>query len=358
MFDINFFEESNRIKKKIISRRGSFDGEKLYSIFERLRSRQPFIFNIETTNACNMQCIMCPRPKLMTRPVRHMDMGLFEKIVTQVAPHKKNRLRDFWSFVNKEYGLSRKDRDENAFYFFTVSKSLTLHGFGEPLLDPYITERVALCAELNIPTYFSCVPANINVEKITSMMKAGLGTIKFSLDALDDRRQRDIRGPKNDFTGSYKKIISLIEFKTKHPSVKTQIVLTMVALSRNKEDIKMYRDFLKLWLGKPVFAYIKSQDNRWFHEKDKALACKSHYAAQYCEFPWTSMTIMTDGSVVPCSQDYNCEMVLGDANAQPLQEIWNNSAYDELRRFHITGKSLRDYKCASRCDIKALYKRL
>ncbi|SVC04317.1 uncharacterized protein METZ01_LOCUS257171, partial [marine metagenome] len=29
--------------------------------FESYRSKDPIIYNIETTNACNMRCKMCPR---------------------------------------------------------------------------------------------------------------------------------------------------------------------------------------------------------------------------------------------------------------------------------------------------------
>ena len=44
--------------------------------------------------------------------------------------------------------------------------------------------------------------------------------------------------------------------------------------------------------------------------KDKKLKNKSHYAKQYCEYPWTSSTIMAEGNVVPCTQISNNEIVL------------------------------------------------
>jgi radical SAM protein with 4Fe4S-binding SPASM domain len=358
MFDIRFFKNSNPIKKKVLQQSPPLNREELYAAFEKLRRRNPCVFNIETTNACNMTCIMCPRTSLMKRRIQHMDMALFEKILKQIPVHKKNDLEKFYRFIRKEYSVFPEDRNENTFYFYTVAKSLTMHGFGEPVLDPYISERVALCQKYNIPTYFSCVPANIDVAKITAMMKAGLGTIKFSIDALDDQTQRKIRGERSNFTNSYKKICELIDFKVKEKSVKTQIVVTMIALSNKKEDLRVYRDFMALWRNKEVFAYVKSQDNRWFHEDDTGLESKSHYAAQYCEFPWLSLTIMVDGTVVPCSQDYNCEMKLGDARRQSLKEIWNSRLYAKFRKWHIYGTFPRSFKCVNRCDIKTLYKRM
>jgi radical SAM protein with 4Fe4S-binding SPASM domain len=354
MFDIKFFKKSSDFKKKILGSGTGLDKNEMYKEFEKNRSKHPFIFNIETTNACNMKCIMCPRPALMKRPIRHMDMALFERIIKQIVPHTQDDLDDFGKYIADEYSIHSDDRNENSFYFYQSSKFLTLHGFGEPVLDPCIEERTMLCAKYGIPTYFSCVPANIDVNKITKLMECGLGVIKFSLDALDNETQKKIRGEKNDFTGSYRKICDLIKVKSENPSIKTEIVVTMIELSGDKKSEETHRRFMDLWRDKPVYAYIKSQDNRWFFEKDSKMTSGSHYESQYCEFPWISTTVMVDGSVVPCTQDYNAEMILGDANTETLEAIWNGSKYDDLRRSHIYGGFSNGYKCSSRCDLKTV----
>lgn len=328
--------------------------DEIYKQFESLRSRQPHVFNIETTNVCNMTCHMCPRPTLMTRKLKHMDMGLFEKIIDQIVPHTEASLRDFWQYIVDEYEIHSENRNENAFYFYTVSRCVTLHGYGEPPLDPLLIDRIKLCKSRDIPTYFSCVPANINVEKFVEMMKAGASVIKFAMDALDDENSKKIRGKQNNFNEAYEKILQLLQAKAEDPSIQTTIVLTMIAFSESDEAKKMYHDFYEMWRDKPVFAYIKSQDNRWHHEEDAHLINKSHYETQYCEYPWTSTSIMVDGSVVPCTQDYNNEMVFGSANHQSLEEIWNGKAYDDFRKWHIFGNFPASHKCAERCDQKLL----
>lgn len=358
MFDIKFFRNSDDLKGKIINPNVPLGPLKIYNAFEKLRSREPFIFNIESTNACNMKCIMCPRPKLMKRKILHMDKMLFKKVISQIKPHKKPELNNFWKYIKAKYGILPQEKSENSFYFYTVSNSLILHGYGEPPLDPYIIERIRSCSERNIPTYFSCVPANIDVNKTIAMMTAGLGTIKFAMDALDDKRQKEIRGEKSDFTNSYKKIRELIKIKSKDPALKTKIAIIMLDLCSGDKDKVMLKNFYKLWNNEPVFAYIKSQDNRWFYEEDPNTECKSHYACQYCEFPWTSMTIMADGSVVPCTQDYNCEMVFGNVRKRTLAEIWNSNAYAKFRRWHINGDFPKNYKCVARCDQTLICDRL
>ncbi|OGQ46294.1 MAG: hypothetical protein A3H42_04545 [Deltaproteobacteria bacterium RIFCSPLOWO2_02_FULL_46_8] len=354
MYDVHFFKNSEALKKKIISSGPRPNRDEIYKQFESLRSQRPYVFNIETTNVCNMACHMCPRPTLMTRKLKHMEMELFEKIIHQITPHGEESLKDFWNYIVDEYGVHSNDRNENAFYFYTVSRCVTLHGYGEPPLDPFLIERIKLCRAHNIPTYFSCVPANINVGKFVEMMKAGAGVIKFAMDALDDENSRKIRGDKNNFNEAYEKILQLLQAKAEDPSIKTTIVLTMIALSESDEAKKTHRDFLEIWRDKDVFAYVKSQDNRWHHEEDLDLVNKSHYETQYCEYPWTSTSIMVDGSVVPCTQDYNNEMVFGNANHQSLEEIWNNKAYDDFRKWHILGNFPSGHKCAERCDQKLL----
>ena len=99
----------------------------------------------------------------------------------------------------KDYKYNPKEVSENGFYFSIVSKSLVLHGFGEPFLDKKLIERIEICTKKKIPTYFSCTPATMTVEKAKKAMDAGLGVLKFSLDAMDEKKIQKIRGKRANF---------------------------------------------------------------------------------------------------------------------------------------------------------------
>ena len=73
--------------------------------------KSPVYINMETTNGCNASCIMCPHES-MERAVGTMSMELFQQVVDEVVAT----------------GLPVK--------MFVVS------GFGEPLLDRKIAERI------------------------------------------------------------------------------------------------------------------------------------------------------------------------------------------------------------------------
>jgi radical SAM protein with 4Fe4S-binding SPASM domain len=358
MFDINFFKNSYNIKSKIISNElSSNDIDAISKELEFIRDKNPTIFNIETTNYCNMKCVMCARTIYMKRKNIWISDELFEKLLEKVKPYTQNKIDEFWKWLKEEAKQDKNEVSENGFYFSIVSKHLILHGFGEPFLDKNLIKRIEACKTRNIPTYFSCTPATMTIEKATKAMEAGLGVLKFSLDAMDDDEIKKIRGPKANYNESIQKILKLIKIK-KEKNLKTVLVPCMISMKTNEKSLNEQQAFLNFWKEYDVFAYIKSQDNRWLLEQDKNLQNKSHYAKQYCEYPWTSLTVMADGKVVPCTQISNHEIILGDVNKQTLEEIWNSKEYKEFREMHISGKFPKNHKCNKRCDQVKLYEYL
>lgn len=355
MFNIKFFQETKELKKDIVGKKYNLsDVDYIYKCLEELRSRNIYVFNVETSNHCNMRCIMCPRTTAMTRKTETINDEDFEKVISQIKPHTKEEIDKFLEFIYDEYGINELSRSENAFYFYVSSTCLTLHGYGEPLIDPHIVFRIEACSSRDIPTYFSCVPANINVEKISRLMEKGLTVLKFSIDSLDDMEAKEIRGRQNNYTEAYKKIEEVLKIK-KDNGYKTKIVCTMLDLSTDEKSIQKQKRFIEIWKDKDVFAYVKSLDNRWYNDLDEKLQNKSHYETQYCEFPWTSLTVMSNGNVVPCTQDYDAKMIFGNIREQSLEEIWNSKKYQQFRQWHISGDFPKGNKCNEKCDLKKVY---
>ena len=358
MYDINFFKKSYKLKKKITNKEFSFNNLKhIEDELEFLRNKNPTVFNIETTNYCNMKCIMCPRTIYMERKNIWINDELFEQMLDSVKLHDEKELDNFWKWLKDETNFDHKEVSENGFYFNIVSRCLILHGYGEPFLDKYLIKRLKACKDRNIPTYFSCTPATMTVEKAEAAMEAGLSVLKFSLDALNDEEIKKIRGKRADFDNSINKIHKIIEIKKKR-DFKTLLVPCMIALGNEEKDKTQHKKFLDFWKEKDVFAYVKSQDNRWHFENDENLNNNSHYAKQYCEYPGTSTTVMAEGNVVPCTQISNNEIVLGNVNKENLKEIWNGKEYQELRKMHITGNFPKGHKCLEKCDQVKLFEYL
>jgi radical SAM protein with 4Fe4S-binding SPASM domain len=344
MIDINFYMDMCILKRALVD--DSLDlsfGESIEEYFDKVRSKKPTIFNIETTNACSMSCSFCPRTTLMTRPVKTMEPELFKKIIDQVEPHSEKRWNDWVTFAEEYYGVPRDEQSENAFFLYVVPKVITLHGFGDPLLDKNIPEYIGMLTGCGIPSYFSCNPANINIDRVIDAMNNGLDYLKFSIDSLTD----SARGM-DAFDKDYPKIMDVLIAREQF-QFKTQIVITMIDLGQDQ-----YEDLKKAFEGTGVYIYLKSLDQAWMLETDTNN--KSIHWNEFCQYPWSSMTIMADGLVVPCAQDYNSEMVMGDANVDSLEKIWNSHEYDMFRRIHI--ENVGGIRCTTpgKCDMRVVGK--
>jgi radical SAM protein with 4Fe4S-binding SPASM domain len=353
MYDTVFFRDTFELKQAVVNRKfASADRKYISEALSSKITRKPFVFNVETTSVCNMKCVMCQRTTDMRRKPAHMELSTFQNVASQISPQDPRELALWNNFVNQHL---REDNlpSENNFYFDTVSKSVTLHNFGEPLLDPFLPERVQALTERNVPSYFSCNPCNIKIDFIKSLFEAGIGVIKFALDSLDDQGAKEIRGPKADFTGSYEKILAVLDLK-KQMRANTVIVLTMLDFYG---DSGARGRFLDLWKGKDVYAYVKSIDNKWLLKRkgvETQAENKSHYKKQYCEYAWTSVTILQDGSVVPCTQDIHGTWIFGNVNEQSLEEIWNSEKYSYFRELQLSKDFPADFMCHAKCDLDIL----
>jgi radical SAM protein with 4Fe4S-binding SPASM domain len=102
--------------------------------------------------------------------------------------------------------------------------------------------------------------------------------------------------------------------------------------------------------GTGAYVYLKSQDQLWYN--DTQMQTRSIHWLEFCQFPWSSMTIKSNGQAVQCVEDFNNEIILGDVRQQSLGDIWNGAAYRQFRRDHFLLKP--GIKCSEQCDMKLI----
>jgi MoaA/NifB/PqqE/SkfB family radical SAM enzyme len=337
---------------KINNLRKELDAGKRYSKeyvklqFEKMRNKNPVVYNIETTNACNMTCEMCPRTTMMTRPVETIDRKIFIKVIDQLKPHSKELWEQWTNFVEQEYGIKKDDMSENHFFLYIIPKVIQLHGYGDPLLDKNMAEYVRLLRDRGFYSYFSCNPANIDLEKTQEMMSCGLDYIKYSIESVDDEEHKKIRGKASNFKTSYNNILEILEYK-KTNNLHTTIIITMLDLNRisQQKDFEMLQDVFR---NLDVYIYLKSEDQQWYRKDFHGT--KSIHWSEFCKHPWMSMSIKSNGEVAMCMEDYNNEIILGDAKISNLYDIWNGKMYSGFRHDHFEVNS--SIKCTGKCDMK------
>jgi MoaA/NifB/PqqE/SkfB family radical SAM enzyme len=349
MFDLDFYMKVSTLKKQLMQGEMKHqDKDLIFNLLEECRSKKPVLYNIETTNACNMRCEMCPRTTMMTRPIENLDMETFQQVIDQIEPFSPAHWQEWENFVQHYYGIYPHDMSENHFFLYIIPKVLVLHGYGDPLLDQKMPARIKLLTQRNIPSYFSCNPANINIEKMVEMFENGLDYVKYSIESVDDSRHKEIRGSASNFTQSYERILHLLDLKKKF-RYPTTIVITMLSLNKPWQEDEFAR-LMDAFKGLDVYIYLKSQDQQWY--SDSQHGTQSIHWIEFCQFPWSSMTIKSNGEAAMCVEDFNNAIILGDARKESLAEIWNGAKYYRLRRDHFN--LTPGIKCTAQCDMKLL----
>jgi len=345
MIDINFFMKAHALKQRVMKQE-PFDKKFVFDKLEKYRSPEPVVYNIETTNACNMRCEMCPRTTMMTRKIETLDQKTFEKVVDQMTPFSSDEWKKWEIFVQEQYNIGPDEMSENHFFLYVIPKIVQLHGYGDPLLDKRMADRVRALNEKGFFTYFSCNPANINIQKNLEMFDSGLDYIKYSIETVDDLLHKKIRGQASNFSDSYKKILQLLEEKQKR-NYNTTIVITMLDLHRTNQE-EEYEKLQNAFRDLDVYLYLKSQDTQWYQNKYEGT--KSVHWSEFCQHPWISMTVKSNGEVVMCMEDFNNEIILGDARKESLYDIWNGEKYQQFRRDHFD--LTPGIKCTEQCDMQ------
>jgi MoaA/NifB/PqqE/SkfB family radical SAM enzyme len=347
MIDIHFYMGIHDLKERILSGE-KFSRDFLWQEFEKNRRKEPVVYNIETTNACNMRCRMCPRTTMMTRKVETLDQETFEKIADQIRPFSGEEWILWKNFAEKTYGIKEDEVSENNFFLYIIPKVIQLHGYGDPLLDANISKRVKILKNRGLLAYFSCNPTNIDIDKNIELFDNGLDYIKYSIEAVDDEEHRRIRGKESNFSGSYNNILKLLDEKEKR-GFKTVIVITMLDLRREKQK-EDYERLEKAFEGLDVYLYLKSQDQQWYEGKNQGT--KSIHWSEICQHPWMSMTVKSNAEITMCMEDFNNEIILGDARKDSLFDIWNGEKYETFRRDHFN--MTEGMKCVKQCDMKII----
>jgi len=128
---------------------------------------------------CAVRCAR--RTTMMTRPVVTMEPDLFKKVIDQLKPFSSEQLGRWDEFVLKRYGIRKDDMSENHYFLYVIPRVIVLHGYGDPLLDKNMPQYVKWMTEKGLESYFSCNPANINMERTIETFETGWGMSSIPL---------------------------------------------------------------------------------------------------------------------------------------------------------------------------------
>lgn len=263
-------------------------------------SKIPHRLRIENTNICNAKCIFCPHGN-MKRQQGVMDMGLFKKII-----------------------------DEASFYKIPL---VSIYGFGEPLLDRYLFDRVEYAKRKAIKKVATNTNASfLKMENIDRLLGSRLDEVYISFDAATETTYREIR-PGLDFATVESNIKTLVREKRVRKLKIPRIYLSFVECPQNQHEVSLY---LKKWKG-VVDGISISYLHNWAGKFSGEHLLKDTKRRDPCRFLWTDMPVSWDGKVTICCYDYENEVVIGDLSDNGIVSVWTGEPLKRLRQIHTEG---------------------
>ncbi|MHB8067040.1 MAG: radical SAM/SPASM domain-containing protein [Desulfobaccales bacterium] len=258
----------------------------------------PSVLMIENTNHCNAECVMCPRDAL-SRKRGFMDFGLFEKIIKEVSSMRRKPVTH-------------------------------LHGFGEPLLDRLLAEKIRLAKACRIKrTYIVTNASLLFPETSKTIISAGLDKMKISFYGTDEVSYNNTMKRLN-FKATFQNIKEFLRIRKEMKRENPRLILQYLP---NETNSAKTAEFRALWssLIDPNVGDILNVSSLHNYGGGRVYNRLGKEIVSVCYFPWTSMSVLWDGRVVTCCMDSNGVQVLGDLKSQSVQEVWNGPVLSGVR---------------------------
>ena len=283
------------------------------------RSALPFpsAFCIQTINACNASCIMCPLAQSAKKTPVVLSDKLFKKIIREIS-----------------------DEQLKFTYIYLFLQN-------EPLMDKDIFKRFRLIKKISngkIKTGLVTNGSFFTKEKIKELEKSELDELIFSIDALTEETYKKVRQGLN-----FEDVINNIE-NIINSNYNGYLAVKFVVQIDNIAELE---DFKKYWLTKDIPVQITDlrnrsgdltsfDDIRLENKKGtffgKVISIILSRMIKGCSTPLTTFNIMSNGDVILCCDDFSNKLILGNVNESSIKEIWNSKDYKKIREMLFKGE--------------------
>ncbi len=332
-------------KKTVASAADSNDAnkvnERLVSIMDNVTNNNLTVLDVEATSRCNLTCNYCGMHskivsakddeirkkgrKFLKRP-KHMDLKMFNEIIKKCTGLKKLKV----------------------FY---------LHGDGEPLLNPNIIKMVEIAKKADVAEQIIIVTNGVllNKKMFRNLIKAGVASIRVSLDIISPDKFREIKG------ANFGKIVlvnvdTCVDLiRTEHLPVKF-IILCAGSDSEEKslseETKKIVRHFEKRisHLTNVAIQYRKIFD--WVGSIKRIAEGDEYSRPVPCEQPFFLLMIHSDGDISMCCGDSTKSAVVGNVSkVNSIKKILSSSMLKSKR----IGLLEQNYKDIASCKCCGVY---
>jgi len=280
------------------------DRTRLLAIEGRLREHAfPPQVVVENTSHCNLRCVHCCH-KEMTRPQRHMERGLWEKIATEIG--RENPECEVWP----------------TFY----GEALIL---GRELWSRLDFAAAAGCRNLVLNSNGTLLHRWGNLEAI---LDSPLRRFILSLDGFTSATFESIRVGA-DREEVYSAVEELLARKRERGQAYPAIICQFSRMPANADEVEAFRAH---WSARGAEVKVRPM-LEWTSAGSVRSAAIDHDPAFRIACPWASNTfaVHQNGDVVACAVDYDGRFKAGNLKEMTIKEAWDALRW-RLREVHRT----------------------
>ncbi|MFQ5713579.1 MAG: radical SAM/SPASM domain-containing protein [Candidatus Scalinduaceae bacterium] len=271
----------------------------------------PLHLDIEVTSACNLKCPFCA-----TTYSRFKDGFMSWKTAKRILD----------------------EAGEKGLY------ACKFNFRGEPLLHKELGRFISYAKEKGIiDVFFNTNAVLLTEEKAKMLIDAGVDRITISFEGFEKSLYE-----KNRVGAKFEEVVANVErlrsLRERHgvskPKIRVQTVL--VPELKNRMD-----EFIAFWEDRVDQVSYNDMEPSVDTVKKKIKSIKSSWI---CPFPYQRMTVMWDGTITACKNDYFGKLAFGNVKDLSIKETWN-SGLERLRRLHQEGRA-HEIEACGECPLR------
>ncbi len=264
---------------------------------------------IECSNICNLSCIFCANRK-MTRPKGKISLDFVKRI-----------LNEAFELGVKEVG-----------YYTT----------GEPLINEELEKYIYIAKNKGYEyIYITTNGILANIERIKKLVKEGLNSIKFSINAINEKDYILIHG-KNMYNLVMNNLKEVYKWRNDN-NINLKIYVSYISTKYTEYDIETIENNFKEFCDKVLITNVRNQSGLVpeivgnLENKNESNKIKGKRNLP-CYYPFNTICITLEGYITACCTDFQNYLAYANLNKMSLKEAWYSSIITDLRKQHISGK--------------------
>lgn len=269
---------------------------------------------IENTNLCGYKCYFCPREEL-TRQKGVMPVEDLVTIISQIGDYRG---------------------------------SVDLHGFGEPLLDTDLPQKIGLIKSSwphSKARIISTLGLSLSDESFKQIVNSGLDTLEVSFYGIDRESYKKSHGV--DKFELVRSNLTLISNLIKESNSSLEVVIRDLPIIDSDSDQRKEIDSWLLGLGVNKVSKHNMHNyggGREYNQPPKEGVCSVvwGYRKRVLQITW-------DLNIIPCCFDSNSTVIFGNLRESSLAKIFQNERYIEFINSH-KDNNLTGYPVCEKCE--------